>query len=110
VGAPWAFERAEVETHASRRDAREHHEGLALWASWAMDAGVYVVGQEIRFLHVASLKGGGSATLPVTGNARVTTLALTVSVRCSILLTTRRMMRLAQHRLSVIGEIFDKLS
>jgi hypothetical protein len=69
--APRAFERAEVETHASRRDAREHHEGLTLWASWAMDAGVYVVRQEIGFLHDASLKGGGSATLPVNGNAPV---------------------------------------
>jgi len=84
VGAPRAFERAEVETHASRRDPREHHESLTLWASWPMDAGVYVVRQEIGFLHHASLKGGGSATLPVTGNGPVelhgdsTTLAFRV--------------------------------
>jgi hypothetical protein len=56
VGAPRAFEPAEVETHASRRDAREHHERMTLWASWTMDVGVYIVGQEIRVLHDASLK------------------------------------------------------
>ena len=56
VGAPRAFECAEVETHASRRDAREHREGTALWTSWTMDANADVVRQEIRFLHDASLK------------------------------------------------------
>jgi len=56
VRALRAFECAEVETHASRRDAREHRESTALWASWTMDAGAYLVRQEIRFLHNASLK------------------------------------------------------
>ena len=56
VGALRAFERAEVETHASRHDAREHRESTALWASWTMDGSAYVVRQEIRFLHDASLK------------------------------------------------------
>ena len=69
VGALRAFERAEVETHASRHDAREHRDSTALWANWTMDAGAYFVGQEIRFLHDASLKGGESPTLSVTGSA-----------------------------------------
>jgi hypothetical protein len=56
VGALRAFERAEVETHASRHDAREHRDSTALWANWTMDAGAYFVGQEIRFLHDPSLK------------------------------------------------------
>ena len=66
-----AFECAEVETHASRHDPREHRESTALWASWTMDAGAYVVREEIGFLHNASLKGGGSATLSVTGRVPV---------------------------------------
>ena len=72
VGALRAFERAEVEAHASRHDAREHRDSAALWASWTMDAGAYVVRQEIRFLHDAfPQKGGGSATLSVTGGVPV---------------------------------------
>ena len=49
--------RAEVETHTSRHDAREHRDSTAFWARWPMDAGAYVIRQEIRFLHNASLKG-----------------------------------------------------
>jgi hypothetical protein len=63
-----ALKRAEVETHACGHDASEHHVSTALWASGAMDVSVDVVGQEIGFLHDASLRGGGSATLSVTGN------------------------------------------
>jgi hypothetical protein len=61
-----AFERAEVETHACRHDAREHRESAALWTSWMMDLSVYRVRQEIRFLHDASLNGGGSTTPSAT--------------------------------------------
>ena len=61
-----ALERAEVKTHACRHDAREHHETTALWASGTMDMSVYIVRQEIGFLHDASLNGGGSTTLSVT--------------------------------------------
>ena len=71
VGALRAFERAEVETHTSRHDAREHRDSTALWASWTMDVNVYGVRQEIGFLHDASLKGGGSTTLSVTGSVPV---------------------------------------
>jgi hypothetical protein len=72
VGALWAFERAEVETHASGHNAREHRESTALWASWTMDASAYVVRQKIGFLHNASLiRGGGRATLSVTGSLPV---------------------------------------
>jgi hypothetical protein len=71
VGALRAFECAEVETHARRHDAREHRECIALWARWTMDASAYVVRQEIGFLHDASLKGGGSATLSVTGSVPI---------------------------------------
>jgi hypothetical protein len=71
VGALRAFERAKVETHASRHDAREHRESTALWASWTMDASAYVVRQEIGFLQDASLKGGSAITLsPAVGLAR----------------------------------------
>jgi hypothetical protein len=66
-----ALKRAEVETHACRHDAGKHHVGMALWASRAMDLSVDVIGQEIGFLHDASLRGGGSATLSVTGNMPV---------------------------------------
>ena len=59
VGA-LTFEGAEVETHASRHDAREHRESTALWASWTMDAGAHLVRQEIRFLHNASLREAGA--------------------------------------------------
>ena len=61
-----ALERAEVETHAGRHDAREHHETTALWASGTMDLSAYVVRQETGILHDASLNGGGSTTLSVT--------------------------------------------
>ena len=71
VGAPRAFERAEVETHTSRHDTREHCERTALWASWTMDVGAYAVREEIRVLHNASLMGGGSPTLSVTGSVPV---------------------------------------
>jgi hypothetical protein len=63
-----ALERAEVKTHARRCDAREHHETMALWARRTMDMSVYIVRQEIGFLHDASLEGGGSTTLSVTGS------------------------------------------
>ena len=56
VDALRAFERAEVETDASRHDARERRESTALWASWTMDGSAYVVRQEIRFLHDTPLK------------------------------------------------------
>ena len=62
-----AFERAEVETHTRRHDAREHHESAAVWTSWTMDLSACVVRQEIGFLHDASLNEGGSTTLSVTG-------------------------------------------
>jgi hypothetical protein len=56
VGALRAFEGAEVETQTSRHDAREHRDSTAFWARWPMDAGAYLVRQEIRLLHNASLK------------------------------------------------------
>jgi hypothetical protein len=50
-----ALERADIETHPCRYDASEHHVSVALWASRAMGVEVDVVGQEIGFLHDASL-------------------------------------------------------
>ena len=71
VGALRAFERAEVETHANWHDAREHRESTALWASWTLDAGAYVVRKEIRFLHNASLKGEAGAQRSLTDSVPV---------------------------------------
>jgi hypothetical protein len=68
VGTLRAFECAEVETHASGHDAREHHMSTALWASWAMNMNASDVRQEQGVLHDASLKVGGSTTLSVTGS------------------------------------------
>ena len=50
-----ALKRADIETHACKHDANEHHVSAALWASGAMDVEVDVVRQEIGFLHDASL-------------------------------------------------------
>jgi hypothetical protein len=50
-----ALERADIETHPCRHDASEHHVSMALRASRAMGVEVDVVGQEIGFLHDASL-------------------------------------------------------
>jgi hypothetical protein len=66
VIAVGALERAEVETYACWHDVSEHHVSMAFWTSWTMDLSAYVVRQEIRFLHDASLNGGGSTTLSVT--------------------------------------------
>jgi hypothetical protein len=96
AGALRAFERAEVETHTSRHDAREHRDSTAFWARWPMDAGTYVVRQEIRFLHNASFKGkaGAQHSLSPVGclwSSPVirSRLALRVPVRCSMLLSSQ---------------------
>jgi hypothetical protein len=63
-----ALKRADIETHTCRHDASEHHVSAALWASRAMDVEVDVVRQEIGLLHDDfPHRGGGSATLSVTG-------------------------------------------
>ena len=53
VVALGALKRADIETHACRHDASEHHVSAALWASGAMDVKVDDVRQEIGFLHDA---------------------------------------------------------
>jgi hypothetical protein len=50
-----ALKRANIETHACRRDASEYHVSAALSASRTMDVEIDVVRQEMRFLHDASL-------------------------------------------------------
>ena len=50
-----ALKGVEVETHTCGHDANEHHVSMAISASRAMDVKVDVVGQEIGFLHDASL-------------------------------------------------------
>jgi hypothetical protein len=96
-----ALKRAEIETHACRHDASEHHVSAALWASWAMEVEVDVVRQEIGFLHDAfPRRGGGSATLSVTGKCLGrsvvigTTLGSRVPRRCSILIILRSPVKL----------------
>jgi hypothetical protein len=39
-----ALKRAEIEAHARRHDAREHHVSMAPWAGGALDLSVDVVG------------------------------------------------------------------
>jgi hypothetical protein len=51
---------AQVEPHACRRDASEHHMSLALWAGGAVDENADVFGQEMGFWHDASLKEAGA--------------------------------------------------
>jgi hypothetical protein len=77
-----ALKPAEVETGACRRDASEHHVGVALWAFGAMDLNVEMGEQGMRFWHDASPEGGGSATLPVTGNVPdgVTVMGTSVAI------------------------------
>jgi hypothetical protein len=58
----------QVEANFCRRDASEHHAGLASRAGGALDANIDLVWQEIAILHDASPQTGGSATLSVTGN------------------------------------------
>jgi hypothetical protein len=49
-----ALERAEVETHAFRHDAGEHHLSTAFRAGGALDVYVDAFGQEMGFWHDAS--------------------------------------------------------
>jgi hypothetical protein len=51
---------AEVEAHAGRHDASQHHMVAALRASRALDMNVDVVGQGVRVWHDASLKEAGA--------------------------------------------------
>jgi hypothetical protein len=80
-----------------------------------MNVNAYIVRQEIGLLHDASLKGGGSTILSVTGSVPVkcpvigTTLTFRVPVRSSILISFRLIMGLAQHNLSAIGGICRQL-
>jgi hypothetical protein len=50
------LEHAEVETHAVRHDASEHHLSMASWAGGALDVHVDAFGQGMGFWHDASLK------------------------------------------------------
>jgi hypothetical protein len=54
VFALGTLEHAEVETHAMRHDAREHHMSTASWADGALDVNVDAFGQEMGFWHDAS--------------------------------------------------------
>jgi hypothetical protein len=58
--ALWALKRAEVETHAYRHDASEHHVSMAAWANGAVNVNVDVVGQGMRLWHDASLDEAGA--------------------------------------------------
>jgi hypothetical protein len=51
VIAAGAFERAEVETHACRRDVSKHHVSMAFWAGTALDLNVDVAGHRTNFWH-----------------------------------------------------------
>ena len=55
-----ALERAEVETHAVRHDAGEHHLSTASWAGGALDVYVDAFGQEVGLWHDASLNEAGA--------------------------------------------------
>lgn len=55
-----ALKRSEVETHALRRDASEHHVSMAFWTGGTLDVNVDAVGQGMRFWHDASLAETGA--------------------------------------------------
>jgi hypothetical protein len=55
-----ALKRAQVETHALRHDASEHHVSMALWTGGALDVDVDAFGQGMRLWHDASLKEAGA--------------------------------------------------
>ena len=50
----------EVEAQTCGHDASEHRVSTAPWTNWTMDDDIDVVGQEIGFLHDASLKEAGA--------------------------------------------------
>jgi hypothetical protein len=87
-----AFERAEIETHARRHDAREHHVSMAPWAGGALDLSVDVVGHGIGFCHDASLKEAGAqhSQSPVMCLGEVAVMGANidhrVTIRCSVLI------------------------
>lgn len=55
-----ALKRTEVEAHARRHDASQHHVSTACRASRTLEVSVDVVGQGRRFLHDASLEQAGA--------------------------------------------------
>jgi hypothetical protein len=60
VVALWAFKGVEVEPHACRHDASEHHMSIALSADRAVDVNADVFGQGMGFWHDAFLKEAGA--------------------------------------------------
>jgi hypothetical protein len=87
-----ALKRVEIETHALRHDASEHHVAMALWTSGTMNVDVDVFGQGMRFWHDASLEEAERNTLwhrPVKCRGDRTTLGFEIRVRCSILISSR---------------------
>jgi hypothetical protein len=60
VFALGTLEHAEVETHAVRHDASEHHLITASWAGGALDVYVDAFGQGMGLRHDASLKEAGA--------------------------------------------------
>jgi hypothetical protein len=111
-----ALERAEIETHARRRDAREHHVSMAPGAGRALDLNVDVVGQGTGFWHDASLKEAGArhSQSPVMCLAEAAvmgaSIARRVPVRCSVLINFWQMMGVAQHELSAVVGILGNLA
>jgi hypothetical protein len=106
---------AEVEPHACRHDASEHHMSLALWAGGAVDEGADVFGQEMGFWHDASLKEAGAqhSQSPVCAcegdSGDRTTLNLGPLIRCSILIGFWQGEGLAECQLSGIVGILRQL-
>ncbi|THD52539.1 MAG: hypothetical protein E8A46_12560 [Bradyrhizobium sp.] len=91
----------ELETHAGRHDAGEHHVSLAFWARRPMDVKVEVVRQQTGFLHGASplQKAGAqhsrSPMKCLLGSAVIKhSFGFCRSIGCSFLISLRSVMRL----------------
>ena len=110
-----ALKGAEVEPHACRHDASEHHMSIALSADRAMDVNVDVFGQGMGFWHDGSLKAAGAqhSLSPVyaceVDSGDRPTLNFRGPLRCSKLIGFWQEMELAECHLSGILAILRQL-
>jgi hypothetical protein len=115
VVARWALKDAEIEPHACRHDASEHHMSIALSADRAMDVNVDVFGQGMGFWHDAFLKEAGAqhSLSPVyaceVDSGDGTTLNFRGPLRCSKLNGFWQEIELAECHLSGIVGILRQL-
>jgi hypothetical protein len=110
-----ALKGAEVEPHACRHDASEHHTSIALSEDRAMDVNVDVFGQGMGFWHDAFLKEAGAqhSLSPVyaceVDSGDGATLNFRGPLRWSKLIGFGQAIELAECHLSGIVGIFRQL-